>query len=408
MAGDAILAAARPARRISESPPRWRALTSRAATGEPAPPSSVLDSSAVRHRPAPYPCGLASHGPGDAGGSRAAARRVAVHRALAGHQRPGRVLQWPPMISGETPLVAFVSSRQSTETSWARTATSEVLEQSDWITPWRFEQTPPSSARLSDSYLSKVRSSDLVIWLVDHHTSAPVTEEIAVALETHRPLLVFRISPPPSEAATESLLERVGTKWAYVVDSIDLKMQLRLALQDELIRRWRAAGRSTITPILDLLNAHSRSRCIDRWLAAGVPQALAVALTEDPAVGMLHVPVFSPGRFAILRAEIGAGKSLLAERLFQDALRCARTSIDEKPPVFLEARNIEGSLDSCLVLHPAVPDPRIHETGYRVGAWRWPRGRFLYGAKSPFFSWTRSPASTPYCETGDSSGERAL
>ena len=63
---------------------------------------------------------------------------------------------------------------------------------------------------------------------------------------------------------------------------------------------------------------------------------------------------------------------------------------------------------SVLVLHPAVPDPRIHETGYRVGAWRWPRGRFLYGAKSPFFSWTRSPASTPYCETGDSSGERAL
>ena len=64
--------------------------------------------------------------------------------------------------------------------------------------------------------------------------------------------------------------------------------------------------------------------------------------------------------------------------------------------------------DLHLVLHPAVPDPRIHETGYRVGAWRWPRGRFLYGAKSPFFSWTRSPASTPYCETGDSSGERAL
>ena len=63
---------------------------------------------------------------------------------------------------------------------------------------------------------------------------------------------------------------------------------------------------------------------------------------------------------------------------------------------------------AILVLHPAVPDPRIHETGYRVGAWRWPRGRFLYGAKSPFFSWTRSPASTPYCETGDSSGERAL
>ena len=68
----------------------------------------------------------------------------------------------------------------------------------------------------------------------------------------------------------------------------------------------------------------------------------------------------------------------------------------------------DGRESFSVVLHPAVPDPRIHETGYRVGAWRWPRGRFLYGAKSPFFSWTRSPASTPYCETGDSSGERAL
>ena len=38
-----------------------------------------------------------------------------------------------------------------------------------------------------------------------------------------------------------------------------------------------------------------------------------------------------------------------------------------------------------LVLHPGGAG-RIHETGYRVGAWRWPRGRFLYGAKSPFFS----------------------
>ena len=60
-----------------------------------------------------------------------------------------------------------------------------------------------------------------------------------------------------------------------------------------------------------------------------------------------------------------------------------------------------GTVALFLVLHPAAPDPRIHETGYRVGAWRWPRGRFLYGAKSPFLSWTRSPASTPYCETGD-------
>jgi hypothetical protein len=29
---------------------------------------------------------------------------------------------------------------------------------------------------------------------------------------------------------------------------------------------------------------------------------------------------------------------------------------------------------------------------------RWRRGRLGIGAGSPFSSWTRSPASTPYCD----------
>ena len=76
-------------------------------------------------------------------------------------------------------------------------------------------------------------------------------------------------------------------------------------------------------------------------------------------------------------------------------------------PLSGKRRSKRRTATPSLVFHPAAPDPRIHETGYRVGAWRWPRGRFLYGAESPFFSLTRSPASTPYCETG-SSGERAV
>lgn len=258
------------------------------------------------------------------------------------------------MIPAEPALTAFVSSRQSDDTDWARAATFEVLQQPHWIRPWCFEHTPPSSARLSDSYLDNVRSSDLLIWLVDHHTSVPVQREIATAVETHRPMLVFRISAPPSDAATETLLARVGTKWAYVVDSADLQTQLRLALHDEIVRKWRAAGRSATPLILDLLHHRSRARCIDRWLAAGIPQELACTFADDPSIGMLHIPVFASGRFAILRAEIGAGKSLVAERLFQDALRRARASADAKPPVFLEAKDIEASIDTSLQNYAAV------------------------------------------------------
>ena len=50
---------------------------------------------------------------------------------------------------------------------------------------------------------------------------------------------------------------------------------------------------------------------------------------------------------------------------------------------------------SSLVSHPSATGPRGHETRYSVRR-RWRRGRLAIGAKSPFSSWTRSPASTPY------------
>jgi anti-anti-sigma factor len=57
-----------------------------------------------------------------------------------------------------------------------------------------------------------------------------------------------------------------------------------------------------------------------------------------------------------------------------------------------------------LVSHPSATGPRGHETGYSVRR-RWRRGRLVIGAWSPFPSWTRSPASTPYCVPGPA-GER--
>ena len=58
-----------------------------------------------------------------------------------------------------------------------------------------------------------------------------------------------------------------------------------------------------------------------------------------------------------------------------------------------------------LVSHPSATGPRGHETRYSVRR-RWRRGRLVIGAESPFSSWTRSPASTPYCDPGIA-GERA-
>ena len=250
--------------------------------------------------------------------------------------------------SGEPPLVVFVSSRISTQTRWARDAVADTLQQSNQFKPWLFEHAPASSEILADSYLAKVRESDLVIWLVEQETTEPVRAEITAALEATRRILMFRITPLPSDSATESLITCVGTKWDYVADAADLKGKLQAALGDEIVRAWRAAGRPTKPPILDTLSAQSRSRCIDRWLAAGISDRIAECFADDPSIGLLQVPVFASNRLAILRAEIGAGKSLAAERLFQDALKLARIHENEEIPIFLEAKNIIGSLEQNL------------------------------------------------------------
>ena len=56
-----------------------------------------------------------------------------------------------------------------------------------------------------------------------------------------------------------------------------------------------------------------------------------------------------------------------------------------------------GVQDFSLVGHASATRPRSDETGYSVRR-RWRRGRLFIGAGSPFSSWTRSPASTPYCD----------
>ena len=250
--------------------------------------------------------------------------------------------------SGESPLVAFVSSRMSSDTGWARKVSFEVLNRRDWLTPWLFEQTPASSEPVVESYLSKVRAADLVIWLIERQTTQAVHNEISTALETGRRILMMRITPPPSDPETESLISQVGSKWDFVSDSADLRGKLQAALGDEIVRAWRTAGRSTKRAVLDVLAARSRSRCIDRWLATGLPEEIAAGLADDPSVGLLHIPVFGPSRFALLRGEIGSGKSLTAERLYQDALRRARDHGDERIPIFIEAKNIVGPLEQNL------------------------------------------------------------
>ena len=239
--------------------------------------------------------------------------------------------------------MAFVSSRIHDDTKWAREAVDEVLERPLFIVPWIFEHTPASSQEVDEGYLEKVRDADLVIWLIETETTDPVRNEITTALQSSLPILMFRTTQGSSDTPTESLITDAGGKYDRVIDADDLKNKLYLAISDEIVRKWRKAGRSTRRAVFSAAKAYSRARCIERWLAAGVPLTIAERFADDAPVGLLKVAPFTSNRFVILRAEMGVGKSLAAERVFLDALVHAEET-GGNVPVFLDAKEIAGTI----------------------------------------------------------------
>ena len=243
--------------------------------------------------------------------------------------------------------MAFVSSRIHDETTWARDAVDEVLERPSFIVPWIFEHTPASSQEVDEGYLEKVRDADLVIWLIETETTDPVRNEITTAVQSSLPILMFRTTQGSSDAPTESLITRVGGKYDRVLGADDLKNKLHLALSDEIVRAWRKAGRSPRPALFSAARAHSRARCIERWLAVGVPLTIAERFADDASIGLLRVAPFASNRFAVLMAEMGAGKSLAAERVFlEDLGRAEKTG--GNVPIFLDAKEVPGTIAAHL------------------------------------------------------------
>lgn len=143
----------------------------------------------------------------------------------------------------------------------------------------------------------------------------------------------------------------------YLEQHFDLALQALSLVPDikadtEAIRRkletdviGRAAGPSRSERLSEMAQL-SRARCIDRWQAAGLPRDVAIALADDPEVGAPK-PAYRPSPqhpLLVLIAELGAGKSLLAERLFQYAISLADSSPNAPVPVFLKARDCVGRL----------------------------------------------------------------
>ena len=88
-----------------------------------------------------------------------------------------------------------------------------------------------------------------------------------------------------------------------------------------------------------------------RWRALGLTREEALALWNDPAVGVPppNAVPSSSQPVKILQASLGTGKSLIGERLHGLALDLFRRDKDAPIPVYLEARPPAGRLRAVLV-----------------------------------------------------------
>jgi hypothetical protein len=258
----------------------------------------------------------------------------------------------PEIRAGERPLLAFVCGVMRPEVQWARDVAVEALTKSPILVPWAFEYAPASSEPAQASYLSKVREADVVIWLVGKTTTSPVRDEIAEALAANRRIWAILLPAEERDEATMQLLRdvRARAKTAAAGNAEELRELLALTLSDEIVRALRDTPGLTRLALLEEAGRRSRARMVSRWVAVGLSTAEAISFADEPSIGS-PPPDLLPddGRpLSILVADIGAGKSVVAERAFQLALLEAREHAGAPIPLFLHMRDTRDGLEAAI------------------------------------------------------------
>ena len=103
---------------------------------------------------------------------------------------------------------------------------------------------------------------------------------------------------------------------------------------------------SSVSEILERLMVESRQRIVRRLLAISVPDTL-MDMIQDSLRSMPLPNVGAAGLY-MLQAEVGSGKSTIAERLHQSDIEAAMENALAPLPLFLEARKIRITIEADL------------------------------------------------------------
>jgi hypothetical protein len=277
----------------------------------------------------------------------------------------------PEVVSGEPPLLVFISSLQSANLQAARDLATETIRSFD-IPPtiaWAFEYTPASPDPPDKKYLRHARECDIFIWLVGDVTTNPVKNEVNEAIVAKRNMLVYPLTQT-RDMETQVLLNKAGKSAKYQEATLqDLGQKMTHAIGDMLICALRNRPSIGLIESLDEMERRSKARCVASWQALGVPTEIALEFSEDSRVGKPTVEMLPTTErpVVLITGNIGSGKSLISERLYQGWIRDFRDDCDAPLPVFLKAQTSAGNLEEEIIRTcSSIGDPRLQ--GVRVVA----------------------------------------
>jgi|GEM_PF-3278391 len=147
--------------------------------------------------------------------------------------------------ASEQPLLVFVSSVID-ELNDERQAIHKAIERIPLAKPWLFEYTPASSQEVNESYLSKIKESDIFVLVIGSSISMAVMREFESARANNKPCLVFLKDCERIEEA-QTFVGNIQAKWSKFSTSEELAHLVQLALVDELIRGYREGSQEKLS-----------------------------------------------------------------------------------------------------------------------------------------------------------------
>jgi hypothetical protein len=128
-------------------------------------------------------------------------------------------------------FISSVMNRSIEDLTAEREAARSAVERLAPITvAWAFEAEPASTKPLLDFYLGAVKTCDVFLLIVGEQATKPVHDEVQVARDYRKPMLVFRKEVVAVTADAEGLLRSIHVKYDAFTNAVELREKIRVSL----------------------------------------------------------------------------------------------------------------------------------------------------------------------------------